>query len=141
MTISFMAFFAIVIMHFIHAKLGSALAPLLLMVGIGSVWFWDYTESLGRGDLRPYILVQFLPLILIPCILWLSPNRNCRVRYIWFTLGWYFFAKVLEHYDKELFTLSGNIVSGHSLKHLAAAMGVYTMLLYVRDKSPECSCK
>lgn len=139
MTISFMSFFAIVIMHYINVKLAAVLAPLLLAVGIGSVWFWNYTESLGRGDLRPYILVQFLPLIMIPCILWLSPTKKSSARYIWFTLSWYFFAKVLEHFDKELFTLLGHVVSGHSLKHLAAAIGVYTMLLYMQATGPKSS--
>lgn len=134
MTISFMSFFALIIMQYINARLGSILAPLLLLLGVGSVWYWNYTESLGQGDLRPYILVQFLPLLLIPCIIWLSPTRSRSVKYLWFTLGWYAAAKVFEHYDKEFYALTGYMVSGHSIKHLAAAMGVYTMLLYAREK-------
>ncbi len=42
---------------------------------MGSVWYWHFTESQGRGDLRPYIVVQFLPMLLIPAILLLFPAR------------------------------------------------------------------
>ncbi len=134
MTISFMSLFSIVISERFGAKLGVLLAPLLLTIGIGSVLFWDYTESLGKGDLRPYILVQFLPLIIIPLILWLFPNPVQGLRYLCYTLCWYVLAKVFEHFDNVIFSLTYNIVSGHTLKHLAAAMGVYSMLLYVNAK-------
>lgn len=134
MTIAFMSFFALVIMERISERTGLWLAPFLLMLGIASVFYWDYTESLMRGDLRPYALVQFLPLLLIPLMLWLFPARYSGLKYLGLTLGWYVLAKLLEHFDHAIFALSGQAVSGHTLKHLAAAMGVYTMLLYVRKR-------
>jgi uncharacterized membrane protein len=45
---------------------------------------------------------------------------------------WYSLAKFLEHYDGWIFDHSAQIVSGHSLKHLAAAVAafvLYRMLL------------
>ncbi len=135
MTIAFMSFFALVMMERVNEAWGRTLFPLLLVIGIGSVFYWDYTESLGQGDLRLYALVQFLPLLLIPIILWKFPARYTGLIYLGYTLGWYMLAKLLEHFDDEVFALMGQTVSGHTLKHIAAAMGVYTMLLYVKKRT------
>ncbi len=134
MTIAFMSFFSLVLMERVDEGLGRRLFPYLLLLGIASVFYWDYTESLGRGDLRPYALVQFLPLVLIPFILWKFPARYTGLKYLGYTLGWYLLAKLLEHFDDEIFGMLEKMVSGHTLKHIAAAMGVYTMLLYVKRR-------
>lgn len=135
MTIAFMSFFSLVIMERINAKAGLLLAPLLLMIGISSVIYWDYTESIGQGDLRFYALVQFLPMLLIPLLLVLFPPRYTGLLYLGYTVGWYVLAKLLEHFDIAVFSLLQGIVSGHSLKHLAASLSVYTMLLYVKKRA------
>lgn len=134
MTIAFMSFFALIIMERIGERAGLVLFPLLLLVGAGSVFYWDYTESAGRGDLRPYALVQFLPLVIIPFMLWLLPPRYSGLQYVGYTLGWYILAKLLEHFDDAIFELTSGAVSGHTLKHVAAAMGVYTLLLYIKKR-------
>jgi len=42
-------------------------------------------------------------------------------------LGWYIAAKVLEQADRLIYSWGG-VVSGHALKHLAAAMaGVWVL--------------
>lgn len=134
MTIAFMSFFALIIMERTGERAGLTLFPLLLLIGAASVFYWDYTESMGRGDLRPYALVQFLPLVIIPFMLWLLPARYTGLRYIAYTLGWYVIAKLLEHFDDSIFDLTFGVVSGHTLKHIAAALGVHMLLLYVRKR-------
>jgi hypothetical protein len=57
------------------------------------------------------------------------------MKYLVFTIGWYALAKLFEHFDKAIFDLLWNMVSGHSLKHIAASIGAYTMLLYVKKRS------
>jgi hypothetical protein len=44
-------------------------------VGLGSVLYWHRTEQQGHGDLRPYLLVQFYPILAIPLLLLLFPPR------------------------------------------------------------------
>jgi hypothetical protein len=64
MTLAFMALLAIVRGEHIALRLARmALYPLLL-AGVASVLYWRSTD-----DLRPYALVQFLPVLLIPLIL------------------------------------------------------------------------
>lgn len=132
MTIAFMSLFSLIIAERVHARLGYALFPLLLVLGAGSVWYWDYTESIGAGDLRPYVLVQFLPMVLILLILALFPARMGGTRYVIWCLGWYLVAKGLEHFDDAVFAALGHTVSGHSLKHLAAAAAVACLLPYAK---------
>ncbi len=43
-------------------------------------------------------------------------------------IGWYMAAKVLELVDHEIFTATHGWVSGHSLKHVAAAMAAWPVL-------------
>jgi hypothetical protein len=122
MTVAFMAFCSIIAGERLSVQLGvSSLWPLVFL-GFLSVFYWDYTEGLGRGDLRPYAVVQFLPGILIPMILLMFESRFSDNRYYWAMLGCYAFAKVTEAMDQQIFELLGQF-SGHSLKHLLAALG------------------
>ncbi len=135
MTIVFMVFLSLVIMERIDRNAALILSPLLLAVGVSSVFYWDYTESLGEGDLRLYALVQFLSLLLIAIIFWLFPAKYTGMKYLGFALGWYVLAKLFEHFDKAIFDLLWNMVSGHTLKHIAASIGAYMMLLYLKKRS------
>ena len=66
-------------------------------------------------------------------------DRLARAGYLWAVIGWYGLAKVLENLDEPILRLTG-LVSGHSLKHLAAALGIASFLvaLYRRRPDPEC---
>jgi hypothetical protein len=73
--------------------------------------------------------VQFYPMLLLPFVLWLFPVYCYTTgRYIGWVIAWYALSKVMEHYDSEVFDLLGHTVSGHTLKHLAAAAGAFVVL-------------
>jgi xanthine/uracil permease len=130
MSIAFMAFCSAVIADRIDSKAGTTwLIPVLIGCGIVSLVYWDWTESLGHGDLRFYGFVQFFPLIAVPAVCWLFPEyRYLAGRYIVWMMGWYALSKLLEHFDSEVFDLLGHTVSGHTLKHLAATMATVVVL-------------
>ena len=134
MTIAFMSFFSVVIMERMNEKRGLQLLPILLILGAASAFYWDHTETLGNGDLRPYALVQFLPMMLIPLMFWLLPARYSGLKYLGYGLFWYVLAKVLEHFDRGIFAMTGEVVSGHTLKHISASVGVLMMVLYVKKR-------
>ena len=134
MTIAFMSFFSVVIMEHMNEKRGLQLLPILLILGAASAFYWDHTETLGNGDLRPYALVQFLPMMLIPLMFWLLPARYSGLKYLGYGLFWYVLAKVLEHFDRGIFAMTGEVVSGHTLKHISASVGVLMMVLYVKKR-------
>ena len=98
-----------------------AWVPLALVAGaIASVGWWFFTESRGAGDLRPYLLLQGAPLVLVP--LWQHFAKAPRAGRIAFAIAilLYAFAKAAEIGDRAIFDALGWI-SGHTLKHLLAA--------------------
>lgn len=124
MTFSFTSFFCLVIAECISIKLAKQLLLPLLMAGMVSVGYWYLSEQRGFGDLRPYMLIQFLPMALLPLILWLYDREQGYCSYAWTVLGLYLIAKVAELFDAELFNIL-QLISGHTLKHLLAGMGTY----------------
>jgi hypothetical protein len=99
---------------------------LFLSIGIASVYYWEYTERSGHGDLRAYAIVQFLPMLLIPIIFLLFHQRHLPSKNIIPIFLWYILAKVCEHFDEAIFHY--NFISGHSLKHLFASISTYYMI-------------
>ena len=95
----------------------------LALFGAASVGWWYYTEQItghrGAGDLRPYLLLQGLPLLLIP--IWqahyVAPKAD-RLAF-GFAILLYVLAKVAEVNDHAVLALLG-FMSGHTLKHLLA---------------------
>lgn len=123
MTIAFMAFFCSVVSELIHRRTGFMLLLPLLAVGIASVLYWDWTEQQGMGDLRLYALVQFLPMLLIPLMLCMYESPSNYLRYIVLLIGFYVSIRIPEFYDSAIYELSGQNISGHTIKHLLAAAG------------------
>jgi hypothetical protein len=123
MTVAFMALTAAVVADRISWLAGRALLWPLVVAGLVSIAWWVRTEAAGAGDLRPYALVQFLPMLLIPLILALWREGNVAARPLWLGFGAYALAKLAEHFDAAIFAATG--FSGHSLKHLLAAVAAW----------------
>ncbi len=128
MTVAFVAFFALTIGMHVSQRVGRALLWPAMAAGAASVAWWYYTELKGAGDLRPYGLVQFLPMVLIIVILLLHRVTGVVARYTWAALGAYAAAKVAEHYDAAIFDLSAGAMSGHSVKHAMAALAAWWLV-------------
>ena len=122
MTIAFMALFYLLLSERVFRSSHRYALWFLIAVGIGAALYWDWTESLGRGDLRPYALVQFLPIVLTPLILWLFKPRYLSNSALIGAMGFYVLAKLLEQFDAQVFAATS--MSGHALKHVAAAAAV-----------------
>jgi hypothetical protein len=133
MAVAFMAIVAVVVGEHISEKVATWMLLPLIVLGVFSVGYWDYTESLGRGDLRLYGLVQFLSLALILLTFWWFPSRLSGMGYLWGMFGGYLLAKVLEELDTQIYAV-GNVMSGHALKHMAAAAGMYCFLLALQRR-------
>lgn len=133
MAIAFMALFSAIVGEYISIRWALRMSVPLLVIGIGSVIYWHVTELDGRGDLRLYALVQFLPAILIPVILWLfTPSVNVS-KFIWWMLAAYAVSKLAEFYDTRLYSILA-LLSGHSVKHLFAALGALIIYWALRHR-------
>ncbi len=132
MTVAFMALFAGFVGDRIDARRGAVIAlPLFLALGIASIVWWSMSE-----DLRFYGWIKFLPMLAIPLICLLFPGRATDFRYALQALLLFALATVLEVLDKEVFAATAGQVSGHTLKHLAAAIAVYRFVVMLRAATP-----
>jgi Na+/glutamate symporter len=130
MTLCFMAILAIVVEERVSAKVGSVLLWPLLAIGIFSLLLWRWT-----GDLRLYVWVQFFPCLALPIMFILLPPKYTGT-YLWFiAAALYAFAKLLEFYDAAVYS-AGSILSGHTLKHFAAAAACMAILRYFQTRRP-----
>lgn len=128
MTIGFMSLFALVIGEYVSVNWARRLLVPLLLLGVASVYYWLQTEAQGTGDLRPYALVQFLPILLIPPIMFLRRGQSDLGPYLAAMIVFYVAAKVFEHYDARVFA-AGEFMGGHALKHALAALAPASLLL------------
>ena len=128
MTVAFMAFFAVVIGEHMDPRLGLRFLAPLVSLGIVSIAYWRLTDNGDGGDLRLYVLVQFLPMLLIPLIALLYRSSLRPSSYLWALLASYGLAKALEFLDQPIFNAT-HFISGHTLKHLAAALGITFFLI------------
>jgi len=124
--IVFMALLSAVIAERVTVNVGLALFPLLEIVGIATVLYWQSSELRGHGDLRFYFAVQVYAILILLLALLLPPTYT-RGSDFAIVVGLYVLAKVLEETDRQVFAL-GHLVSGHTLKHLAAAAAGYWIL-------------
>ena len=130
MTVGFMAFVAMLV----HEQLPAQpwLLPALLLMGFGSIWWW-----VAKNDLRPYVWVQFFPILLVVLIATMEKPRYTGERFSLFAVFFaYALAKVLELEDKVVFRATGDVVSGHTLKHVAAALAPGVVALWIARRRP-----
>lgn len=120
MTMAFMGLFTALISEHLDAKLELPLLAGALATGIFSVYWWQYS-----ADLRIYVWVQGAPLLAIPYVIAAFPGRYTHRHYLLYGVGLYALAKVAELYDHEIYSATGTLISGHSMKHLFAAIAVF----------------
>jgi hypothetical protein len=134
MPLGFMGILAATITERISVRAGVLSLPLLVVAGGLTVVYWSWTEAYGRGDLRPYLLIQFGSLLAVVVMLILFPARYTQTWCVVVALALYVAAKMLESFDPEFYGL-GHIASGHTLKHLVAAGATYVILLMLQRRA------
>ena len=129
MTIGFMGLFVALLSEWFSKKLSLLLIPMCLL-GIYSVYYWHQTD-----DLRLYAWIQFFPLLFIVLAGFLFRPNIPHIKFIYLGLICYVISKLLEHFDSLTHILSSQIISGHTLKHFAAAYATYCIYLMLLKRS------
>ena len=104
----------------------------ILILSLSSVFLID----MGLNDLRPYFIVQFGSLLMILMLIsfykghYLIPSRTLFLMLVLYAL-----AKIFETYDKQIHQQL-LFLSGHNLKHIAAAFASSLLFLGLKKKIP-----
>jgi hypothetical protein len=130
MTLCFMAILAVTIEDRVDGRLGAALLWPLVTIGVFSLLLWRWTD-----DLRLYAWVQFFPCLALPLLFVLFPPRHTGTIYWLIAAALYALAKLFEFYDREIYSALV-VVSGHTLKHFAAAGACFAVLRYFQVRRP-----
>jgi hypothetical protein len=136
MTLGFGGLVAAALAERVHLTLGlRALWPLVIG-GVASVLYWYATERAGAGNLIPYAVYQGWAIVIVFVLLFAFPaQRYTHGHMLWWAVGLYALAKVAETFDLAIYRM-GEIVSGHTIKHLLAAGAVYAVVLQLRQREP-----
>lgn len=109
---------------------GAWLLAVWLLAGPAAAIYWHVTESMGIGDLRPYLALHAM-LIVVPPIAFLLPARYTHTSGYVIALALYLIGYLGDRFDHQVYALTGELVSGHNIKHVAtgaaAAMVAWTM--------------
>jgi hypothetical protein len=135
MTLAFMGLVSAMISERVSVPAGFYLLPVLVLIGVGSVVVWWYSEVRGAGDLRFYAAVQVYAVLILPVLL-LLPPRYTRGLDFAVVFCFYALAKSFETADRQIFSLDRHAMSGHTLKHLAAGAAGFWILRMLKKRQP-----
>lgn len=109
------------------------LAP-ALVCGAISVWYWHASEQAGAGNIAPYMAVQLWAAAVTLLMLVSEPARYSRRNDLWLVFLFWMLARGAEFLDAPLYA-GGLSLSGHTLKHLLAALAAAWLLRMIRRRT------
>ena len=137
MTLGFAGLVAAAIAERVDLRLGLRSLWPLLALGVFTVLFWYGTERAGAGNVMPYGVYQgWSILIIVLVLLWFPARRYSHGSLLGWAAIWYGLAKVFETFDLQIYRLLGGTVSGHSIKHVVAAIAVFAIVWQLRLRRP-----
>lgn len=110
-------------------------AALLGLAALAGVLWWYVGALHGGGDLRPYLLLQGLAMLLIPLWQWLYRRpRGERLAFV-AAFAFYGLARLTELLDHQIAALLGPL-TGHTLKHLLSTAAAALIVAQLTRRSP-----
>lgn len=132
-TICLAALLSAVITERLGIKSGRLLLGPLAAVGAGTVWYWLHSELMGAGNVLPYFAFQLYTLLAILLLMHLCPSRYGRGENLFRAVMLYGAAVLAELFDRQIFAL-GEVVSGHTLKHILVGTAAYLLVRMLRRR-------
>lgn len=135
MTIVLMSLLALVMADRVHPLFArDALWPFTAL-GFLSVILWGVSEAMGQGDVLLYLIVRIATEIAIVFLLVLRQPRRTGSMWLVAALVSEVVMAFFEHFDHELFRLTGGFVSGHNMKHVMAGVALAFVFWWLRSRN------
>ena len=123
MSMSFAAVLALLAADRVSVRLAMWVMVVLLFLGPLTVWVWNTSQNL-----TPYAVLQFGGVAVIAVFCWRPALHRPGLNFPGLLL-FYGLAKLAEALDSRIFELTLGLVSGHTLKHVLAAIGVVVFVM------------
>jgi hypothetical protein len=120
MTIGFMGITIALLAEAIDLKKYQALLWTSLVIGLYSVIHWQIFN-----DLRLYYWVQFTPMLTIVYLALFFKAKSIKAIPLILCFALYVLAKYTEKMDHQIYDIMAGYISGHTLKHILAAIAIY----------------
>lgn len=128
MTVAFAGVLGLAVAGQVSARAGNLLAALVLLAGPLTLGLWS-----ASGNLLPWVVLQGGGMVLL-LVLAFVRSRPGALPVQWGALvAIYAVAKAFELADHTLFEASGKLISGHSLKHMVAALAAWPVISALHD--------
>lgn len=138
MTLGFAGLVSAAVAERVDRELGLKILWPLLAIGAGTVFWWQFTELRGVGNVMPYGAFQgWSVLVILVLITAFRAGPYTHGSLLAWAAGWYALAKIFEAADRWIFESSAGWVSGHSIKHLLAAGAVFAVLRQLRLRAAQ----
>ena len=134
-SIGIVTLLSIVLIERVNTNIGFLSLPFLILFGVGSVIYWDWSERSGLGNLNYYIVVQLYSILAIILLSKYFFSRYTGGESIYVVIIIYAFAKFAEILDHEIYSL-GKVISGHSVKHLLVGLAVFQIVGILQNRRP-----
>ena len=112
----------------------AALWPLGALA-VGSVLLWGFSESFGRGDLWLYLVVRIGATLGTLALLTRRPRYGAGVLLL-AAVAIDGLETASEHSDWQIWRASGELISGHNLKHLFAGSAIACVGVWLLRRRP-----
>ena len=107
----------VVLSYFVNKQVGN----FIFILGILSVFYWKKYD-----DLRFYEFLKIAIPVYAIFMLYKNPKVN---HYIFPVIILTILTRVSEYNDKAIYKLTGGTISGHTLKHIFAALDIYLIII------------
>ncbi|WP_028133851.1 hypothetical protein [Bradyrhizobium japonicum] len=121
MAVAFAGFLGIAASERISVRAGEAVLVLMMIAGLLAAW-------VARENLTPWVVVQYGGIALAVALALTRPRPGALGVPLGGVIFFYALAKLFELGDAMVFDATGHIVSGHTLKHLAAALAAWPVI-------------
>lgn len=130
MAVTFAGALALAVAERVGQKPAACVMRLTLVVALLSA-----VMPLTHGNVLPWVVVQFGGMALMAWLALHKPRAGALGVRLGVLIGLYALAKLLELGDEAVFHATGEVVSGHSLKHLVAGLAAWPVLRAVRQNA------
>jgi hypothetical protein len=130
MAVTFAGALALAVAERVGQKPAVCVMRLTLVVAVLSA-----VMPLTHGNVLPWAVVQFGGMALMVWLALHQPRAGALGVRLGVLIGLYALAKLLELGDDAVFHATGDVVSGHSLKHLVAGLAAWPVLRAMRQNA------